>query len=57
MNYGLVPINPDGTIDVNIKSTTCNLKVELADIKTYDKLNVSIEDINTSDKLNVKVDK
>ena len=47
LNYGLVPLNADGTIDVNIKSSSYNVKVEVADITTYDKLNINIEDVDS----------
>src|SRR3954469_13707554 len=44
--YGLVPLNSDGTIDVNIRSTSSNVKVSLEDINTYDKLSVKIEEVD-----------
>jgi hypothetical protein len=44
--YGLVPLNSDGTIDVNIKSSTSNVKVSIEDINTYDKLPVNIEEVD-----------
>ena len=40
-NYGLVPLNEDGSINVRLSS--------------YDELDVNITDINTSDKLNVEI--
>lgn len=41
MNYGLVPLNDDGSINVRLSS--------------YDEIDVNITDISTSDKLNVNV--
>ena len=66
--YGLVPLNEDGSItvrlsaldeiDVNIVGveTSDELEVELVDINTSDNLNVDIRDINTSDVLDVNID-
>jgi hypothetical protein len=52
MNYGLVPLNEDGSITVKL-SNYDKIDVRITDITTYDKLNVTIKDINTTDKLNV----
>jgi len=46
-HYGLVPVNSDGTIDVNIKSSSSNIKVSLEDINTYDKLSVKIGEVDS----------
>ena len=54
-HYGLVPLNADGTINVNIKSGSETMKVEIVDINTSDKLNVNIAEVNTYSKLNVSV--
>jgi len=59
-----LPLNPDGTIDVNIKSVDYNLKmpVVIKDIDTYDELNVNLKEVggssvsSSSGKLNVKID-
>lgn len=42
LNYGLVPLNANGTIDVNIKSSSAKLNVNIVDINTATKLNVSL---------------
>ncbi len=66
--YGLVPLNDDGSItvrlsafdeiDVNIVGveTSDELEVELVDINTSDNLNVDIKEINTSDVLDVNIE-
>ena len=41
-NYGLIPVNADGTIDVNIKSTE-KMDVNIASITSYDKLRVIVQ--------------
>lgn len=67
MNYGLIPINEDGSItvtlssteeiDVNITdiSTSDELKVDISDISTYKNFEVELVDINTTDQLNVNL--
>lgn len=42
-NYGLIPVNADGTIDVNIKSST-TMDVDIAEISTWDKMRVVIKE-------------
>ena len=42
-NYGLIPVNADGTIDVNIKSTS-EMKVDISTISTWDKMRVVIKE-------------
>jgi hypothetical protein len=42
-NYGLIPVNEDGTIDVNIKSST-TMDVDIAEISTWDKMRVIIKE-------------
>jgi hypothetical protein len=56
--YALVPVNEDGTVNVNIKSIAPNevMDVNIKDIDTYDMMKVSIKDIETSDELNVNID-
>lgn len=44
-NYGLVPLNKDGSIDVNIKSTTSEMDVNISDISTRKTLEVNIEEV------------
>lgn len=41
-NYGLIPVNADGTIDVNIKSSTV-MDVNVSAISTWDKMRVIIK--------------
>lgn len=45
-NYGLVPINEDGSINVNIKSTSSPMEVEISKISTSDELTVKIDDVD-----------
>ena len=42
-NYGLIPVNADGTIDVNIKSSS-EMKVDISTISTWDKMRVVIKE-------------
>ena len=42
-NYGLIPVNADGTIDVNIKSSTV-MDVDISEISTWDKMRVIIKE-------------
>ncbi|MFK8038808.1 MAG: hypothetical protein AB8B74_10995 [Crocinitomicaceae bacterium] len=53
--YGLVPLNNDGSITVKLSSYD-ELKVDIVDISTSDMFNVNLKDINTSDELNVNID-
>ncbi|MEP2937236.1 MAG: hypothetical protein ABJM06_02500 [Gilvibacter sp.] len=56
--YGLVPLNQDGLIDVNIKdiSTYDELNVNLKGVDTYEKVPVTIKGVDTSDELDVNLD-
>ena len=45
--YGLVPTNADGSINVNIKSTSSPMEVEISEISTSDKLNVKVDEVDT----------
>lgn len=54
LNYGLVPLNEDGSITVKLSSYD-EIDVNITDISTYDKLNVAIKDIDTYDKFNVNI--
>ena len=42
-NYGLIPVNADGTNDVNIKSSS-EMKVDITTISTWDKMRVVIKE-------------
>ena len=42
-NYGLIPVNADGTIDVNIKSSS-EMKVDISTISSWDKMRVVIKE-------------
>jgi len=46
MNYGLVPVNDDGSINVNIKSTSSTMDVNIVDISTFDELDVNIDEVS-----------
>lgn len=56
--FGLVPLNEDGIIDVNIKdiSTYDELNVNLKGVDSYEKVPVVIKGIDTSDELDVNLD-
>jgi len=53
--YGLVPLNDDGSITVKF-SDYDRMDVNIVDVSTSDLLNVNLKDINTSDELNVNID-
>jgi hypothetical protein len=44
MKYGLVPINADGSINVNVKSAS-TLDVDIVDISTSDELDINIDEV------------
>ena len=54
-NYGLVPLNPDGSITVKL-SAAQPLDVNIKNIDTYDELRVDVYSISTSDELDVNLD-
>ncbi len=54
-NYGLVPVNEDGSITVRL-STTEQLDVNIKNIDTYDELRINLYGISTSDELDVNLD-
>ena len=54
-NYGLVPLNEDGSITVRL-STAEQLDVNIKNIDTYDELRVDVYSISTSDELDVNLD-
>jgi len=58
--YALVPLNADGSIDVNIKSTSSKMDVNIAGVGTSDKLNVAIREVQSGafsyTKLPVKIE-
>lgn len=43
--YGLVPLNEDGSIDVNIKSFASEMDVNISSIDTKDELDINIDEI------------
>ncbi len=44
-NYRLIKANADGTIDVNIKSASSSIDVNLVKVKTYDPVDVNIKKV------------
>lgn len=54
-NYGLVPLNDDGTITVKL-DTSDEIDVNIKGISTYDQLRVDINKISTSEELNINLD-
>ena len=67
-NYGLVPVNTDGSINVKLSSydeldvnivgieTTDDLDANIVGIRTSDELDANIVGIETSDELDVNLD-
>ncbi len=54
-NYGILPINNDGSITVRL-SNTDEIDVNITNIDTYDKLKVDLSDISTDEELNINID-
>ncbi|MEW7290859.1 hypothetical protein [Aquimarina sp. 2304DJ70-9] len=54
-NYGIVPINNDGSITVRLSSAD-EIDVNIKNIDTYDKLKVDLNAISTRDELDVNID-
>lgn len=55
MNYGLVPLNADGSINVKLIASD-EIDVNIVDINTNDELDVNIVGVETSDELDVNID-
>ena len=53
-NYGLVPLNEDGSINVRLIAND-ELDVNIVGVDTYDELEVKLMSINTSDELDVNL--
>lgn len=53
-NYGLIPVNADGSLDVNIKSSEM-IDVSIKEIDTYDNLQVEIEYASSNVKVPVVI--
>lgn len=54
-NYGIVPINDDGSITVRLSNAN-EIDVNIKSIDTYDKLKVDLTDISTRDELDINID-
>lgn len=52
-NYGLVPLNEDGSVKISMET----MDVRIVDINTYDVLAVSIKDIDTYETLPIELKK
>jgi uncharacterized membrane protein YuzA (DUF378 family) len=55
MNYGLVPLNDDGSINVRLSSSE-QIDVNITDISTNDEMNVNIAKIGTGSELKVSIE-
>lgn len=58
-NYGLVPMNEDGSINVRLQSVdeaVDKIDVNIASIKTYDKLKINIAEISAREELDVNIE-
>lgn len=44
-NYAIVPLNSDGSIDVNVKSISSEMDVNITGISTKDELDVNIDEV------------
>ena len=54
LNYGLVPLNEDGSINVRLSNSE-EIDVNITDISTSDELNVKLTDIGTNEEIKVNV--
>lgn len=54
-NYGLVPLNDDGSITVKLDASD-EIDVNIKGVSTYDQLRVDINKISTSEELNINLD-
>jgi len=54
LNYGLVPLNEDGSINVRLSNSE-EIDVNITDISTSDELNVKLTDIGTDDEIKVNI--
>lgn len=58
-NYGLVPMNADGSINVRVTGldeALDELDVNIVGVETYDKLKVDVAKVSTSDEMPVNID-
>ncbi len=55
VNYGLVPLNEDGSITVRLSAAE-EIDVNIKNIDTYDELRVDLYNISTSDELDINID-
>ena len=58
-NYGLVPMNEDGTINVRLHSINDELDkidVNITGVKTYDKLKIDLAEISTREELDINIE-
>ncbi|GAA4277098.1 hypothetical protein [Aquimarina mytili] len=55
INYGIIPVNSDGSITVRL-SNTDEIDVNIKNIDTYDKLKVDLNAISTRDELDINID-
>lgn len=55
IKYALLPVNPDGSVDINIKSIpfTETVEVKLTDFP-YEDLRIDLSEISTSDELRIE---
>ncbi len=54
-NYGIVPINSDGSITVRLDNSD-EIDVNIKNIDTYAKLKVDLNTISTRDELDINID-
>lgn len=54
-NYGLVPLNYDGSISVTLSSYN-EIDVNIVGVDTSDELDVNITGVDTSDELDINID-
>jgi len=55
LNYGLVPLNEDGSITVRL-SAMDEIDVNIKNISTSDELHVDLAEISTNDELDINID-
>jgi len=54
-NYGLVPLNEDGSVNVKLSSSD-EIDVNITDISTSDNLNITVANVSTMSELPVSIE-
>jgi len=55
-NFAVLPVNPDGSLNIRIKGFSERMEVDIARISTFDELDVNLDDVSSSATLNVDIE-